>query len=112
MKKKICWVDVTELPGEEHTTFEFLNKEIPLLLLIKGSPYPVIGIYRVYSTLDPKTKKVIGKESYFHVRGSTVNHKVLAWRPLPKIPQEYHKVTGYDKILEAKKCPKTHKRKT
>ena len=109
--KKISWIDGSEKPTGENVTFDPKDQRL-LLVLLKGNPLPQIGIYNV-TRLRDKDKKVHETVEYWHilhyveVEGAVT--EVVAWRPLPKIPSEYHGVTGYDRVLEYRQSPKARK---
>lgn len=107
-KKKITWVDAETAPGEDFITVN-PQDEKSLLVVVEGHPYPLIGIYRKIEIKgsDGKTKE---RTAHWHVRGlSDPDRKVLAWRPISKIPEEYHKATGYDKVIEARQRAEARK---
>lgn len=120
MKKKITWVSSDSVPPEKYVSSDFGEKngiEIPLLLLMADHPYPVTGIYRRIvvgvhpDATDKKNVKVLKKRGYFHAYGSR-RGAVVAWRPMPKIPVEFHKVTGYDRIIRGNERAETRKVKS
>jgi len=113
MKKnsKISWIDGSEKPSGEAVTYDPKDQRL-LLVLLKGNPLPQIAIYNV-TTIRDTEKRDHEKIEYWHVLHYVdvegVPIKIVAWRPLPKIPTEYHGVTGYDKVLEYRESPKARK---
>lgn len=94
MKKKVVFVDATEHPPKELRS-SFGSPEIPLLLLVKGVPHVCLGCFREERVTNKETKKVTMVIADFIVFGKFSNRKVVAWRRCPRVPDEYHKVTGY-----------------
>lgn len=101
--KKVTYVDVTTPPPEKYHSIlrgKKTDHDKMLLLLVKGIPHPMLGVYRVVMKKTEKGWKIL--RSYFHVKYcDSLDSDVVAWRPCPKIPEEYWHVTGYDKLVEA-----------
>lgn len=102
-KKKVTFVDVSTPPPEKYHSIlrgKKTDHDTVLLLLVKGIPHPMLGVYRVVmKKTDDGWKKL---RAYFHVKYcDAMDDEVVGWRPCPRIPEEYWKVTGYDKYVEA-----------
>lgn len=109
MKKKVTFVDASQVPPPKYHS-KFGQPDVPLLLLVKGIPYPLMGIYRKEQVTDENGKVTLNIANY-SLYGKTGKWKIVAWRPMPKIPPEYHKVTGYDRLIADQERATARKRK-
>lgn len=98
MKK---WRKPNEIPPE-HLRTVHPNKK-PLLLLVEGVPHPVVGTYTMVAHTWEEGEPVSGMFIPHFYEGKT-----HAWTTLPAIPEEFWKVTGYDKLLESEKRTEAH----
>ena len=110
MKKKITWLSGKNLPTGSNVTTNPADERL-LLVLVKKVPYPLVAIFNVYELKSKSEKKIVQTFQAWHIKNFCHDEtvEILAWRPMPKIPQEYHEVTGYAKILEAREHSKARK---
>lgn len=92
--KKVHFIDASTPPTGKHVT---ISEHFPvyLLLVIKNIPNVVMGTYTVIPTC------LSGQKPSSMMLGYNVPHcytfkqeDVLAWRPVPVMPEEYRRDTG------------------
>jgi hypothetical protein len=101
--KKVIWNDPSVRPPDNLIS-KLSNKgrkgkEVRLLVLCKGIPYPMFGVFRSIQVFDKETSKVDYSKCYWQLLG--VQHSepatIVAWRKCPDIPEEYYEILGIKK---------------
>jgi hypothetical protein len=110
MKKKVTWLSGKNLPTGSSVTTNPADERL-LLVLVKRVPYPLVAIFSAVEITSKSEKRTIQSYQAWHIKHFSHDDtvEILAWRPMPKIPQEYQEVTGYDKIVEARERTKARK---